>query len=489
MRLIGYEAVAKAQADNKFMRQKAIDERRENIGITERKAAERQAEQARIAASQQMDAANRMGGMYQNLLSGIGGTSLQSWDGAPIIGDSAASNLPYLNPQTDTTLSNLNPWEKKANAVSSLAPFSRRGEMATNLNNLNPWGERSKAATNLSNLNPWGNLNIKNDIATGTAAARADLAPWRKAGTDALGQLQEKISAGPGDLRKSLGYQFRLAEGQKAIERGAAARGGALSGAAIKAGLRYGQDFATNEYDNFLRRYYESMQPLERMSGQGMKAAGIMSDISRSGRDQMAAAQLQTARDIGAFNLNRASQEENIRTQIARDMGAFNLNRASLEDDARLRTDALNLNRASSEDDIRLREARDIGAFNLNRVNQMEDTRLRAGALNLSIANQMDDTRLRANALNLSRINQANTSQLQKERQEASMRLNATQGMAGAAQYGGESLAGGTMNAANVMAAQNASQIQRDVAYNAWKQGGLEADKAKGFWGYIGERV
>ncbi|MCK4826846.1 hypothetical protein KA005_64520, partial [bacterium] len=108
------------------------------------------------------------------------------------------------------------------------------------------------------------------ETATATATARGDLEPWRKAGTDALGQLQTKISAGPGEFEESPGYQFRLGEGQKAIERGAAARGGALSGAAVKAGMRYGQQFATQDYDNFLRRYYESMNPLERMSGQGM---------------------------------------------------------------------------------------------------------------------------------------------------------------------------------------------------------------------------
>jgi len=34
---------------------------------------------------------------------------------------------------------------------------------------------------------------------------RADLAPWRQAGVDALGQLQSKIAAGPGEFEKSPG--------------------------------------------------------------------------------------------------------------------------------------------------------------------------------------------------------------------------------------------------------------------------------------------
>jgi len=121
-----------------------------------------------------------------------------------------------------------------------------------------------------------------------TDYAKQRLDPWYEAGTDALGKLQTKIDEGPGDMKKSPGYQFRLDEGQKAIERGAAARGGVLSGAAVKEGMRYGQNFATNDYDNFLRRYYESMQPLERMSGQGMQAGIQQGNFGMQGAQQYA---------------------------------------------------------------------------------------------------------------------------------------------------------------------------------------------------------
>lgn len=50
------------------------------------------------------------------------------------------------------------------------------------------------------------------------------------------------------------GYQFRQEEGQKAIERGAAARGGLYSGAAMKALDRYGEGLAAQEYDNYIKR-------------------------------------------------------------------------------------------------------------------------------------------------------------------------------------------------------------------------------------------
>ena len=129
-----------------------------------------------------------------------------------------------------------------------------------------------------------------------TKQAQEYMNPWREAGTDALGKLQKKIDDGPGEFKRSPGYQFRLDEGQKAIERGAAARGGVLSGAATKAAMKYGQRFATEDYDRFLGRYYESMEPLERMSGQGMSASERMGGYGMTGARDMAT-QGQTATD------------------------------------------------------------------------------------------------------------------------------------------------------------------------------------------------
>ena len=59
---------------------------------------------------------------------------------------------------------------------------------------------------------------------------------------------------GAQDLQMDPGYAFRLREGEKALERMQAARGNMLSGAAIKAGQRYGQDLASQEYMNAFNR-------------------------------------------------------------------------------------------------------------------------------------------------------------------------------------------------------------------------------------------
>lgn len=54
--------------------------------------------------------------------------------------------------------------------------------------------------------------------------------------------------------QKSEGYEFRLDEGQKALERSAAARSGVLSGAQVKATERFGQDYASNEFGTYMDR-------------------------------------------------------------------------------------------------------------------------------------------------------------------------------------------------------------------------------------------
>jgi len=74
--------------------------------------------------------------------------------------------------------------------------------------------------------------------------------PWRQAGINALAKLQSGNVMGTMDPS----YQFRLGEGLKALDRQAAARGGLISGGALKAAQRYGQDFASQEFGNAYNR-------------------------------------------------------------------------------------------------------------------------------------------------------------------------------------------------------------------------------------------
>ena len=57
------------------------------------------------------------------------------------------------------------------------------------------------------------------------------------------------------EMKADPGYAFRVAEGQKAIERSTAAKGGLQSGAALKAATRYGQEMGSQEYQNAYNRF------------------------------------------------------------------------------------------------------------------------------------------------------------------------------------------------------------------------------------------
>jgi hypothetical protein len=78
--------------------------------------------------------------------------------------------------------------------------------------------------------------------------------PWMDAGLGALSQLQDPnlLNNYQGDP----GYQFRLDQGNNQINAAAAARGLGNSGATMKALTKYGQDFASNEYNNAYNRTY-----------------------------------------------------------------------------------------------------------------------------------------------------------------------------------------------------------------------------------------
>ena len=117
--------------------------------------------------------------------------------------------------------------------------------------------------------------------------------PFRGAGItaqnrllDLLGLSQNKGAEGFGkygrdfsmsDFTADPGYAFRLAEGQKTLDRQAAARGGLISGGALKAATRYGQDMGSQEYQNAFNRYQTNrsnqLQPLGSLLSSGQAAA------------------------------------------------------------------------------------------------------------------------------------------------------------------------------------------------------------------------
>ncbi len=94
--------------------------------------------------------------------------------------------------------------------------------------------------------------------------------PFRQAGITSQNELMRLLGIGgdatasdygmltrgyrPEDLAMDPGYQFRLGEGMKALDRRLSAGGRMFSGGALKAGQQYGQELASQEYMNAFNR-------------------------------------------------------------------------------------------------------------------------------------------------------------------------------------------------------------------------------------------
>lgn len=120
--------------------------------------------------------------------------------------------------------------------------------------------------------------------------------PFRQAGLTAQQQIMQllgiggdKTAAGYGSLAQPFGtqqfqqdpgYAFRQSEGMKALERSAAARGGLLSGSTLKGIQRFGQDLASQEYQNAFNRYQVEraarLNPLQSLMGSGQSSANVL---------------------------------------------------------------------------------------------------------------------------------------------------------------------------------------------------------------------
>jgi len=150
---------------------------------------------------------------------------------------------------------------------------------------------------------------------------QANLAPWLKAGTGALNNLQA-ILAQPGqgfnetftaptaaEAAAYPGYQFQLSQGEGALENSAAAKGSLFSGNTEEALNDYAQKSAQSDYTNvynqafqqYLQRYGQHNDQLNRlaaMSGVGQTAANTLGQ-----EGQMAAS------DVGSIDLTSGAQQ------------------------------------------------------------------------------------------------------------------------------------------------------------------------------------
>jgi hypothetical protein len=113
--------------------------------------------------------------------------------------------------------------------------------------------------------------------------------PYREAGYRALSKLEaasDYTPFGMDQFQADPGYGFRLAQGQKALERSAAARGGLISGNTGGALQQFGQGLASQEYQNAFNRYQAERQsrlgPLQSLAGVGQTSVNALGQAGQN---------------------------------------------------------------------------------------------------------------------------------------------------------------------------------------------------------------
>ena len=180
---------------------------------------------------------------------------------------------------------------------------------------------------------------------------RKDLGGYRDLGemglkdlTGSFGDLTKTFGAD--DFQKDPGYDFRLQEGQKALERSASARGGLLGGGTLKALSRYGQDYASNEYNNAYNRFNQDRDQrygkLMDLVGTGQNAA------TQTGAAGQNYAQSYGQNVMGAANAQAAAQ--NMGAQLLTQGAAQGIGAYAAFSDARLKTNIKKLDTSIYKD-------------------------------------------------------------------------------------------------------------------------------------------
>jgi hypothetical protein len=187
----------------------------------------------------------------------------------------------------------------------AIAAVAAGGALLSSQASQNAASTQADAANNASNQQ----MNMYN-------LSRQDVQPWLESGRNALGQLNSQMpqltrSFSAADFQNDPGYQFNLQEGQKAIERSAAARGMLNSTSTMKDLSKYSQGMASQDYQNAYNRFNtdqsNTFNRLASLAGVGQTAAsqnasGANSTGAAIGQNIQAAGNASAAGTVGSAN-------------------------------------------------------------------------------------------------------------------------------------------------------------------------------------------
>lgn len=133
---------------------------------------------------------------------------------------------------------------------------------------------------------------LSGDALANLQGDRAQAAGTAIGAYDVVGQQPNRLGAMLdagiyGNFEQDPGYQFRREQGEQAINRSAAARGGRLGGAALKELARYNSGLASQEFANYAARQQAAAGLAGRADQQGL--AALMNQAGREDMAQLAA--------------------------------------------------------------------------------------------------------------------------------------------------------------------------------------------------------
>lgn len=168
---------------------------------------------------------------------------------------------------------------------------------------------------------------------------RKDLDPYNQAGNKALEQIMGNIGSDGyfnqtytgQDVYNDPSYQFRLNQGLGAIQSSAAAQGGLLSGATLKALQNYGQDYASQEYSNAYNRFNADQtnrfNRLSTLAGMGQNAAAQVGNAGLQTGQAIANNTMAGANALAAGQVSSANTWNNYANQLGSMASMYAMNK------------------------------------------------------------------------------------------------------------------------------------------------------------------
>lgn len=197
-------------------------------------------------------------------------------------------------------------------------------------------GQSANAAQNAANAQVSAANTAANTQLSIFNQTQQNLAPYNQVGQSAISQLASLFGIGAGGngtpnasaatsaLTQFPGYQFGLNQGQTALDRSAASRGLALSGAQLKDSQAYGQNYAMqNAWNPYVSQ-------LNTLSGLGENAAATTGNIGAStgssvANSQLAAGQAAASGIVGSNNAINSGINSGVNAGINSSLLAYQL--------------------------------------------------------------------------------------------------------------------------------------------------------------------